>query len=205
LKGRKFILFLILSFSGIWFFQYFFSFTKGASTFLVFLVGISLWFALIGIAILQLIILIFEKPKIYQRLIFVSAILFLNLFSLTKPKGLVNWEKYEGENLLVAERIGTAKCRTKIKLKDGNKFKFENHCFGIDFQFGTYILKGDTLFFALDEVNNFMDKSSFAILLRGEKDTSKYYQLLLFENHEKTRSLNFEISEIKMNKISNQK
>jgi hypothetical protein len=28
------------------------------------------------------------------------------------PQGFINWEKYEGENIFVAEREGTANCRT---------------------------------------------------------------------------------------------
>ena len=117
--------------------------------------------------------------------------------------GMINWEKYEGQNLLVADREGTANCRTIIKLKENNKFKYISRCFGVDFYFGTYKIRKDTLYLELDKNVGYMDKSSYAVLLKSKNDTTKYRQMILHKNYKDKRSLSFSIRELKMNKLVN--
>jgi len=205
LKRKKIISTLIVVFFGIWFFQYFLSYIQGAYTIVVLLIGLCLWFILLGIAIYQLIKLAVEKIKNYQRLLFVSIILILGFLSYTEPMGMINWEKYEGQNILVAEREGTANCRTIIKLKENNKLKYISRCFGVDFHLGTYELRKDTLYFELEKNVGYMDKYSYATLLKSKTDTTKYKRMILHKNFEDKRSLSFSIKEIKMNKLLNKK
>ena len=119
--------------------------------------------------------------------------------------GMINWEKYEGQNILVAEREGTANCRTIIKLKENNKLKYISRCFGVDFHLGTYELRKDTLYFELEKNVGYMDKYSYATLLKSKTDTTKYRRMILHKNFEDKRSLSFSIKEIKMNKLLNKK
>lgn len=156
------------------------------------------------IAIYQIVKLALEKPKYYQRLLYVCVILVLSFLSLAEPMGLIDWEKYEGDNLLVAEREGTANCRTILKLKADNKFKYISRCFGVDFHLGTYRFKNDTLHFQLKKDLGYMDKLSFATLVKSEKDSSKYNRLILHENYESNRKLSYRITEIKSEKLRNE-
>jgi hypothetical protein len=135
----------------------------------------------------------------------VSVIVILTFLSLAKPVGMIDWEKYEGEILLVAEREGTANCRTVLKLKDKNKFKYVNRCFGVDFHLGTYELINDSLFLDLKRDVGYMDKSSFATLHKLGRDTAKYSRLILYQNFESERKLSYLIKEIKMDKLLNKK
>ncbi len=161
-------------FFGIWIFQYFLSYLQGAFSIIVMLGGLGLWFLLLGLALFQVFKLVIEKTKQYERLIYVAVILILNLLSFAYPMGLVNWEKYESENILVAETEGTANCWTIIKLKNNNKFKYLSRCFGVNIYLGTYKFKNDTLYFELDKEVGFMDKSSYVTLLKSETDTTRY-------------------------------
>jgi len=204
LKGKKIISILILTFFGIWYFQYFLSYVPGAFTIGVFLEGIGLWFIILGIALYQIIKLAFEKPKHYQRLIFIGVIIILNFLSLAEPIGLIDWEKYESQNILVADREGTANCRTILKLKADNKLKYISRCFGVDFHLGTYRFKNDTLHFQLKRDLGYMDKLSFATLVKSEKDSSKYNRLILHENYESKRKLSYRIREIEIEKLRNE-
>jgi len=191
-------------FFGIWFFQYFLSYIQGAYTIGVLLIGLSLWFVLLGIAVYKVVKLAIEKPKYYQRLIYIAIILILNFLSLAEPKGMVDWEKYEGRNLLVADREGTANCRTMIKLRDNNKFKYINLCFGVDFHFGTYSLSNDTLYFELKQNVGFMDKSTYATILKSKTDSTKYQQMILRQNHKDKRNINMLIKEVRMDELTKQ-
>ena len=204
LKRKKSISILILIFFGIWFFQYFLSYVPGAFTIGVLLIGLSLWIVILGIALYQIIKLALEKSKYYQRLIYVAVIFILNFISLAKPMGLIDWEKYEGENLLIADREGTANCRTILKLKPKNKFKYISRCFGVDFHMGTYKFANDTLHLQLKRDVDYMDESSFATLVKSENDSTKYIRLILHENYESKRKLSYLIREIEIEKLLNE-
>ena len=201
MKRKKIISFLILTFFGIWFFQYFLSYVPGAFTIGVLLIGLSLWFIILGIALYQIVKLALESPKYYQRLVFAGVIIILNFLSLAEPMGLIDWEKYESENLLVADREGTANCRTILKIKADNKFKYISRCFGVDFHLGTYKFKNDTLHFQLKRDLGYMDKSSYATLVKSQKDSTTFNRLILHENYESKRKLSYRIMEIEIEKL----
>ncbi len=166
------------------------------------LIGLFLWFVLFCILLYQFIILTIENPKHYQRLNYIGLIFLINLISLAKPTGLIDWEKFEGENLMVAEMEGTANCRVIIKLRENNIFKYSKSCFGIDFHFGTYKLSNDSIYFELKNNVGYMDTLSYATLLKSGTDSTKLQQMNLYRNFEDKRSVTFRIKEIKMNKLS---
>ena len=205
MKRKKIISALILTFFSIWFFQYFLSYVQGASTIVVLLIGLCLWFVILAIALYQVVKLVIEKPKHYQRLIFVLVIIILNFLSLAEPMGMIDWEKYEDENLLVAEREGTANCRSIIKLKANNKFKYVNRCFGVDFHLGTYQISNDTIHLQLKNHVGYMDKKAFAVLLKSQNDSTKYSRVILHQNYEAKRKLSYFVKEINMDKLLNNK
>ena len=179
MKRKNIVSGLLLLFFIIWFFQYFLSYIQGAYTIVVFLFGLGLWFVILGMALYQIIKLLFEEPKHYQRLLYACIMLILNILSLAKPSGLIDWEKYEGENLLVAEREGTAHCTSIIKLKHNNKFKFVNRCFGVDFHWGSYYVSNDTIHLQLKSNVGYIDKEGYATLLKSQNDSTKYSVILL--------------------------
>jgi Cbb3-type cytochrome oxidase, cytochrome c subunit len=80
--------------------------------------------------------------------VYVLLLLFIVLTtSILFPQGLINFDKLEGKDLLVAYREGAASCTTTLKLKDNNKFKITSICFGIEERSGKYELRNDTLYF----------------------------------------------------------
>lgn len=63
------------------------------------------------------------------------------------PVGIVNFEKWEGKDLLVAQRPGAAGCNSIFKLKENNKFVETIVCFGVQKIKGEYSINNDTIFF----------------------------------------------------------
>jgi len=120
----------------------------------------------------QVYIAIKEKLKNKKRLIsigIVSIILFLIYF---RPYGLIDFEKFEGGDLLVAGREGVANCRTVLKLKLNNKFVEKSICFGVSDVRGNYLIKGDSIFFSNVQLG------------RGEKS---YYQFAVINQSNELR------------------
>ena len=72
-----------------------------------------------------------------------------------EPRGIINFEKYEGKDMLIAYREGTASCYTVIRLKTNEKYYIKSACFGIDKFNSTYTVHGDTVVFnGANEKNN---------------------------------------------------
>ncbi|GAB5399266.1 MAG: hypothetical protein Aureis2KO_08510 [Aureisphaera sp.] len=67
---------------------------------------------------------------------------------LLKPRGIINFDKLEGDDLFVAQREGVANCMTTFKLKPNNKFKERSVCFGVSVVRGKYEIRNDTIFFS---------------------------------------------------------
>ncbi|WP_423130153.1 hypothetical protein [Gaoshiqia sp. Z1-71] len=88
-----------------------------------------------------------EKFIEKQRLVIIGTLLGVLTVTLLKPNGLINFDKLQGKDLLVAEREGAANCMTTLKLKENNKFTERIVCFGVTELKGNYELKGDTIFF----------------------------------------------------------
>ena len=89
----------------------------------------------------------------------------LGLISL-KPNGLINFDEFQGENVLFAQREGAANCMTTFRTKPDGHFRERTVCFGITEIRGKCQWKSDTLFF------------SNVSLPRGEQG---YYQFALLQ------------------------
>lgn len=84
------------------------------------------------------------------------------------PGGLVDFEKYEGKDLLVARAEGSANCMTTLKLKEGNKFVERSVCFGIREVKGHYKIKRDTIFFDRIDYPESGDYYAFAVIKQSD-------------------------------------
>jgi hypothetical protein len=88
----------------------------------------------------------------------------------SSPRGLIDFDKFEGKDIFIAEGEGAASCRTTFKLKENNKFIERTVCFGITETRGKYIQKGDTIFFnKIHFPHNISDYCEFAVI-----ENSKY-------------------------------
>ena len=107
----------------------------------------------------QMYFLIKEKFTDKQRLFNVGLLTIVLALTFYKPFGLIDFDKLEGGNLLIAEREGSANCKTTLKLKDDFTFRERNVCFGVTEIKGNYHLQNDTIYF--DNVNLGRHESEF--------------------------------------------
>jgi hypothetical protein len=95
----------------------------------------------------QFYLLIKERFKSKHRLfktILLTIVLTLTYF---KPWGIIDFEKWEGGDILIAEREGSANCLTTLRLKDNYTFRERIGCFGISEIKGTFRVVNDTIYF----------------------------------------------------------
>ncbi len=179
----------------MWLFFYFFSYIKGVS-FLAWLFMFLLAIILALVGIYQLIRLVFEKEKNYERLTYSILIFLLLGLIISNPKGLSVWKALDDEDYLVAhgERVGT------LMLKPDDRFKYV--CSN-DFYFGSYVLRNDTLLLFSKKATPYMDQNSFATLHKSNDSAQIFTTLCLYQNLEtkRGRCLHMTITKIEMQKL----
>jgi hypothetical protein len=112
--------------------------------------------------IYQLILSFKEKFKFKARVMLVALMAVVLTLTYFNPSGFIDFEKLEGEDLLVASREGAANCMTIIKFKSNYTFQDRSVCFGIDVIRGKYSIKNDTIKF--EKVNREKKYYQFAVI-----------------------------------------
>ena len=139
--------------------MYFWEAKLGLYAFPVFLILVVIYLGL-GIAlVIQIYFLIKEKLTDKKRLITIGLLTFVILVTFLRPFGIIDFDKLEGENILVAEREGAANCMTRLKLKDDFTFKKRIVCFGVSETKGNYRFQNDTIYF--DNVRPGLNEDDF--------------------------------------------
>jgi hypothetical protein len=139
--------------------MYFWEAKLGLYAFPVFLILVVIYLGL-GIAlVIQIYFLIKEKLTDKKRLITIGLLTFVILVTFLRPFGIIDFDKLEGENILVAEREGAANCMTRLKLKDDFTFKERIVCFGVSETKGNYRFQNDTIYF--DNVRPGLNEDDF--------------------------------------------
>ena len=117
----------------------------------------------------QLFLAIKEKFVDRQRLLIIAVLTPVLAFAFFKPAGLIDFEKFESNNILIAQREGAANCMTTFKLKENNKFTEKNVCFGMTETKGDYKFINDTIYFENVELGRHEDEYYKFAVIRPSK------------------------------------
>jgi len=148
-----------------------------------------------------------EKFKDKTRLINIGVLTAILTLTFLKPSGLIDFDKLEGENVLVAEREGAADCMTTIKFKDNFTFTERSVCFGITEIRGNYHLQNDTIYFDNVSVgSNEKDFYKFAVIepSKFNKD-GKHFDLIQYKSLEDTSGHELWITKNDLSKLKDKK
>jgi hypothetical protein len=127
--------------------SYFWESKFGIYAFPFFFLLVLVYLVLTILFLRQLLFSLKEKFKYRHRLYSIALLGLVLSLTLFFPGGLIDFDRFEGKDLLVAEREGSANCRTTLKLKDDNKFIESIVCFGVEEISGNYTVSGDTILF----------------------------------------------------------
>jgi hypothetical protein len=137
-----------------------------------------------------------ERFKNKDRMFSISLLLIVLTLIFIKPFGIINFEKFESTNVLIAEREGVAGCSMTLKLKENKKFIAKSVCFGMSETIGQYEIKNDTIYFYDIELGrNDKEFYKFAVL----KPSKNYFTLLCFKSKNDTigHGLKVKLDELK--------
>ena len=178
----SFILLLIVNTAFFW------EGKLGSFAMVLSLILVIVYGALVISLLYQIYLAIQEKFKSTQRLISIGIVAVVLVLIYFRPDGIINFEKFQGNDLLIAEREGAANCYTTLKLKENNKFIEKSICFGVSEITGKYSIKGDSIFFS--DVQLGRDKSEyyqFAVIKQSASESKKIIgELKRFMNYSDT-------------------
>ncbi len=127
----------------------------GLFAFPAFIILFLIFIILTGVLVFQIFEGFTERFRSTKRNIIITVMSFSLGLIVYEPFGIIDFEKFEGEDLFIAQREGVANCTTILKLKKDGNFTERTVCFGIDKSKGKYILKGDTLKFISSDYYKF--------------------------------------------------
>ncbi len=113
----------------------------------VFALLVAVYFGLAIALLRQIYFSVKEKFKQKHRFILIGVLTTVLLLAYLKPFGIVDFDKLEGTDILIAEREGAANCSTTLKLKDDSTFRERISCFGVSEIKGTFRVANDTIYF----------------------------------------------------------
>lgn len=131
-----------------------------------------------------------EKFANKQRLGLIGLMTFVLLLTFLYPNGLINFEKLESDNLLVAQREGAANCMTTLKLKENKTFIERNVCFGVTETKGKYRLSNDTIYFENVSLGRHENEFyEFAVVVDKKQEGKYLGDLVRYKNHYDTTGI----------------
>lgn len=178
----------------------------GLFAFPAFLILVVIYLGL-GLALIrQIYFAVKEKFADKTRLINIGLLTIVLTLTFLKPFGLIDFDKIEGDNILIAEREGAANCMTTLKLKDNFTFSERSVCFGVTEIKGNYHLQNDTIYF--DNVSLGRHENEFyqfAVVEQSKfnKD-GKHFDLKLYKLTD-TIGHELRITKNELNKLKNKK
>ena len=141
-----------------------------------FVLLVAVYFGLAIALLRQIYFSVKEKFKQKHRFILIGLLTTVLLLTYFKPLGIVDFDKFEGADILIAEREGSANCLTTLRLKDDYTFKERIGCFGVSEIKGTFRVVNDTIYF--DNIQLWRQEESFykfAVIKPTEFDNSKIF------------------------------
>lgn len=169
----------------------------------VFLIFVAAYFALVIALFRQIYFLIKENFKTKNRLSLIGLLAIVLLLTYFKPTGIIDFDKLEGNDLLIAESEGAANCRTTIKLKENYTFKERVGCFGSFETKGKFRIVNDTIYFEnVQLARQEKDYFQFAVVKRTKFENSKILEdLVLYKNSADTMPHELWITKNKLHKL----
>ena len=168
----------------------------GAFTFPAFALLAIVYLILTFALLRQIYFLIKGKFADRQRFFVIGLLIIVLALTFFKPFGLIDFDKLEGKDLLVAEREGTASCMTRLKLKDNFTFKDRRVCFGVSETKGIFHIQNDTIFFDSDSYYEFA-----VIMPSGIHTNGTLSDLVMFKNLADTMGIELRITKNDLYKL----
>ena len=185
---------------------YYWEVKLGFFIFPAFLILVVVHFVFAIILIGQIYFAVKEKLTNKPRLLTIGLLTIVLVLTFIRPYGLIDFDRLQGGDILIAEREGAANCTTTLKLKDNFTFRERSVCFEVSEIVGKYRFQNDTIYF--DNVKSGKNKTEyyqFAVIRSpSEYGKSKYIaDLMLYKNLDDTLKRYLMITKNELDKLEN--
>jgi len=172
-----------------------------------FILLVTVYFGLAIALLRQIYLSVKEKFEQKSRFILIGLLTTVLLLTYLKPLGLVDFDKFEGTDVLIAEREGAANCLTTLKLKDDYTFRERIGCFGVSEIKGTFRVLNDTIYFDDIELGRHEESFyKFAVIKSKKFDNPKILgDLMRYKDVTDTVGHFLWITKNDLNKLKNKK
>lgn len=124
-----------------------------------------------------------ERFRKKKRLLQIGILILVLSLTFYSPAGLIKYEFFESETVLIAEREGAANCLTTLKLKENLSFNERAICFGSSETKGNFGFINDTIFFENVQLGRNTSKFyQFAVIKPSTHDNEKIKGDLILYN-----------------------
>lgn len=130
-------------------------------------------FIFLAIALIYQVILAIKERSDKSRLILISTLIIVLSATILRPGGIINFEKFESKDVLVAQREGVAGCFMSMRLKENGTFYIRESCFGVEKNSGTYNVNKDTVRFKFNSGLRVTRSFAYGIIKLDHKLGSK--------------------------------
>jgi len=145
---KKYLLILVtISFFLIVNTNYYWEGKVGIATIPIFIALVAIFFILLIILIVQFVKGLNENFHNRNRIWTIVILLLSLILIFIKPYGWIDFDRLEGDDVLIAQREGAVNCMTTLKIKSNNIFREKDVCFGVSVTTGKYKIKNDTIYF----------------------------------------------------------
>ena len=179
----------------------------GLFAFPAFLILVVIYLGL-GVALIrQIYFAVKEKLADKNRLLVIGFLTLVLVLTFFRPFGLVNFNNFEGVDILVAEREGAANCMTTLKLKDDFTFRERNVCFGVTETKGKYHLQNDTIYFDNVELGRHENEFYMFAVVKPSKfnKDGKHFDIIRYKNLKDTIGHELWITKNELHELKNKK
>lgn len=146
--------------------QYYWEGKMGLWAIPFFLLLVLSFFLLLIVLLFQTFLSIKEKFVVKSRIGAITLLIIILGTTYFFPRGLFDFDKLNGEYVMIASREGAANCMTTLKLNEKMEFKELITCFGTSEIKGKYEVRNDTIFFKnIDLGRHEKEFYEFAILV----------------------------------------
>jgi hypothetical protein len=202
---QKILLISVLIFFIIINTQYYWEAKLGLYSIPFLLILLLAYLSFIILLLRQIFLAINEKLVNNYRNGVIVVIILVLVITFFKPRGIIDFDKLNGDYVLIATREGAANCMTTLKLNKEMEFRELINCFGTSEIKGKYEIKNDTIFFKNVELGRHEKEFyEFAIIKPCKYcGNKKFFNLVRFKN--KNDTVGHDLSIIENNLIDNLK
>jgi len=172
--------------------QYFWEDKIGVLEMIINLLLLVTFFLLVLLLLYLILNSFFKNLKPYKSNISIFILALVLLSSFIKPHGIIDFENIISPTIFIAEREGTANCKTYLYLKKDNTFTRKAVCFGVEKYFGKYTIEKDTIKFFFENNVPKEYQTPYAIVTLSKDKT--YGKLDYFREGDKKNSIPMFIS-----------